>query len=186
MERIFGKAEECAPESALDWFARGSKSFEGFIRVHHIKEKPLEDPAENWRDQFYEAVASIADKAMSRQAEMKLLLRFEERIAGLEEKLSSAGNLTPFVVPIATFAPDTSCKLKKEIPILIRPNGEDYLASFLDANINASGETPAEAVNNLKDMLLSLFVRLRSLPGNSLGPGPARQLAVLNEFIEAS
>ena len=63
------------------------------------------------------------------------------------------------------------------------PEGESYVASFVDANVNASGETVNDAVDNLKDMMVALLESLGSLPKKRLGKGPARQLAVLRAFI---
>ncbi len=71
----------------------------------------------------------------------------------------------------------------RDIPVVIQPAGDEYVATFYDANVNASGSTAAAALNNLKDVMLGLFDYLGSQPAGKLGPGPVRQLAVLKEFI---
>ena len=80
---------------------------------------------------------------------------------------------------LATFA----LTVKKPIPIIIQGSGEDFIASFLDANISATGDTTQEAFHNLCDILSAKFSLFESLPSNKLGKEPARQLAVMREFI---
>jgi len=111
-------------------------------------------------------------------------LSLEKRITALEERIARQETEAPSVVTLATLAPET-LKLKKPIPVYLRSTGEDWIASFLDGNINASGETEPEALDNLKDILTATFRHLTSLPAEKLGPGPARQLAVLREFVES-
>jgi predicted RNase H-like HicB family nuclease len=72
--------------------------------------------------------------------------------------------------------------LVRSIPVDVQKEDDIYLASFLDANINASGETPSDAVDMLKDMIASTF-RLLSKKEPVLGEGPQRQLAVLRQFV---
>ena len=73
-----------------------------------------------------------------------------------------------------------------EIPIIIREIGDEddnYVARFADANVNASGDSPREAIANLKSALLAKFEYFSSLPSRKLGPEPRRQLAVLKSCI---
>ena len=70
-------------------------------------------------------------------------------------------------------------------PILAVVQEEDgtcFVASFVDANINASGETQLEAVEMLKDMISSSF-QLFLTREAVLGDEPKRQLAVLRHFV---
>ena len=57
-----------------------------------------------------------------------------------------------------------------------------YVASFADANVNASGENEVEALEFLKDSVISAYCVLSELEAE-LGEEPQRQLAVLREFI---
>lgn len=86
------------------------------------------------------------------------------------------------VVPITTFAPEPF-EARRPLSAVIQPIGDEHLATFFDANINASGETQEEAFANLKDILLATFQMLERMPESRLGPGPRRQRAVLNECI---
>ena len=87
------------------------------------------------------------------------------------------------VVPITTFAPEPF-EVLRPMSAVIQPLGEEHLATFFDANINASGETQEEAFANLKDVLLGTFQMLERMAESKLGPGPRRQRAVLVECIQ--
>ena len=74
----------------------------------------------------------------------------------------------------------------KPIYISIEPDGEEFIATFHDAEVSASGETHAEALCNLKDYIAILFDDLSAEDPNLLGPGPKRQLEVLNRYLSLS
>jgi predicted RNase H-like HicB family nuclease len=82
---------------------------------------------------------------------------------------------------IHTFAPQPF-RVFKPIPVMIRPHDGGFLASFLDANVNASGETEQEAFEAVKALMLDMFEHLCRQP--KLGPKLASRLAVLKEFID--
>jgi predicted RNase H-like HicB family nuclease len=82
---------------------------------------------------------------------------------------------------IHTFSPEPY-RVKKPIPITVRPHEGEFLASFLDANVNASGETEQEAFEAVKALLLDMLDQLNHQP--KLGPKLATRLAVLREFID--
>jgi hypothetical protein len=70
----------------------------------------------------------------------------------------------------------------KEIPVVLTQTGEDFLAAFYPAHIEASGDTKAEAMTNLLDLLCSGFVLL-SREETSLGAAAKRQLGVLRKHM---
>ena len=88
-----------------------------------------------------------------------------------------------FSVIIASLTPEPFA-LKRDIPVLIRHDDDSYIATFVDANINASGDTLHGAVDNLKDLLVALFQRLSQEPKRSLGKQLLKQLAILQEFVQ--
>ena len=106
------------------------------------------------------------------------LKKLEEELQELKRRLTDSGAR----LVVASLAPEPYDVIA-EIPVWVRPEGESYVASFVDANVNASGETVNDAVGNLKDMMVALLESLGSLPKKRLGKGPARQLAVLRAFI---
>lgn len=87
------------------------------------------------------------------------------------------------IVPIETVEP-APYELAKPISVVVHPaEGGGYIASYLDANINASGETPHEAVANLKDIMIGLFECLEREPPENLGKGPREQLVTLKFLL---
>jgi hypothetical protein len=73
--------------------------------------------------------------------------------------------------------------LRKKIQVLVLPDNGSFIASLVDANINASGETVPEAVANLKDLMVTLYDLLSTLPKEKLGKWPTRQLNVLRLLV---
>ena len=85
-------------------------------------------------------------------------------------------------VPIQSLAPEPY-EVIKPFQVVVRPADGEYIASFFDANLSASGETQAEAVLNLKDIIAGTFEILAEMKEAELGPGPLRQKKTLEEFI---
>jgi hypothetical protein len=104
------------------------------------------------------------------------LRALEARVIALEARQE------PILVPITTLEPEPF-ELLKEIKVVVEPSDEEYVASFIEANVNASGCTAADSINNLKDVLLGKFDFLDRLPPDKLGPGPAKDIAVLRTFL---
>ncbi len=104
--------------------------------------------------------------------------RLEEtffRVAVIEERRSK-------IVRLQTFAPEPYDMIK-EMNVTVERDGEDFRASFVDANVNFSGSSEKEAVEGLKELLLNRYDFLSKTLIEKLGPGPTRQIAVLREFI---
>jgi hypothetical protein len=111
---------------------------------------------------------------------LEQLGEIEARLARLEEDVS------PWTVYINSFAPEPY-DLRKPIPVLLRQVGdEDYEAVFLDAGVSTSGDTPQEAFDNLKSLILDSLDSLLALPADRLGRRPSQQLTVLKDFINAA
>lgn len=85
------------------------------------------------------------------------------------------------VVPITTLDPEPF-ELVREIPVVVTPDEDGYLATFSDADICMTGDTKEEAVENLRLFLVDIFDDLEAQE-SCLGPHPKRQLAVLRDFI---
>jgi len=112
--------------------------------------------------------------------------RLEQQVARLTSRIDAfEANRNPeqLVLLVETFCPEPY-RLKRPIPITVFRLDDGYGASFADANINSSGDSQQEAFANCKELLLDVFDRLSSLPAAKLGPGPARQIAVLREFMD--
>jgi len=85
------------------------------------------------------------------------------------------------LVPVQTLS-QYGHVLLKPFTVAIEQSGDSYVATFYDAGISASGDNETEAFQNLTDMISATF-ELGSRHDIKLGPGPARQLAVLREFV---
>jgi len=136
---------------------------------------------EGWEKALGQAANRVLDDVVQTQHEDSLRLqRLHEEVHSLKQQLQDARSCSAI---IASLAPEPFT-LKKSLPILIRHDGDSYIATFVDANINASGDTLPNAVDNLKDMLIALFRRLSQEPKSSLGKRPMKQLAILQEFLQ--
>lgn len=115
-----------------------------------------------------------------REKQATRIARLERDIKALKARVGKP-QATTFTVK--TFAPEPIVVIKP-IPVVVRGSNDNYVASFVDANINASGDTDVDAVTALMDYMVGYFKVLCDLPSKQLGPGPKRQLAVLKEFIK--
>lgn len=100
----------------------------------------------------------------------------EKEIIGLRARAGGA------VIVVDTLAPE-SLDLVRPFHVNVEPDEEGFRAFFADANLMSFGETAAESVWNLKDLIVATFETLSEVGEARLGPGPTRQLAVLRQFI---
>ena len=100
--------------------------------------------------------------------ERKSLVELKARVDTLERKLAELPK-SSIIVPISTFAPEPF-DLLKEIKVVVRSCDDEFLATFFDANVNASGCNETDAVNSLKEMLLRRFDYLDRMPTEKIGP----------------
>lgn len=118
---------------------------------------------------------------------MTALTQLADQIGSLRSELKELRSSlelpsTVLRVPVQSLDPEPLDVLAP-IEAVIRPSDGGFVATFFDANVNASGETETEAFENLKDMLVATFEEFSALGSERLGPEPARQLAVLRRFI---
>ena len=118
-----------------------------------------------------------------RQKEYARLGAIEGEIRALAEKFGEFQHHQPIRAAINTLGSDQFVLLKP-IEVVIQCTGEDeYVASFFEANVNASGCNPNQAFENLVDTIMTRFETYENLPPEKLGKGPKRYVAVLREFI---
>jgi len=97
------------------------------------------------------------------------------------------GRPQDLIVPINTLA-NESLELIRPVNVLVEPvigehgEADEYLATFVDASIGASGDTVEEAVANLKDRLITTYQVLESM-SHRLGPQVRGQLQALRAVI---
>jgi hypothetical protein len=105
----------------------------------------------------------------------------KDRLAKIERDVLALKALSQsIIVPVTTLSPEPF-ELSRPLMIVVQPDDDSFTATFFDANINASGNTQADAVANLKDLLVTFFVMLEK--EKKLGKGPTRQLAVLRDVM---
>ena len=104
-------------------------------------------------------------------------------MANVKERVRKREQPGSIIVPITTFEPEPF-DLLRPIHVVVQPSDEEYIATFFDANVNAEGANQVEAVEHLKDVMLHHFEHLSALPKKKLGPGPVRQLRILQSFIK--
>jgi hypothetical protein len=133
-----------------------------------------------WENAFGEAVAKLAGVLAQRQDESAARLDTLERdVADLKRRLTEKS--TSILAPIDSLEPEPY-ELTKTVQALVLPDGDSYVASLLDGNINASGDTVQDAVFHLKDMMVKLFEGLGKQK-DKLGKQPSRQLAFLHSIM---
>jgi hypothetical protein len=103
-------------------------------------------------------------------------------VVGLKGEIQRLQQCRVYVVPLTTLTP--SFRMVQQIPVTIEGDGEDFTATFVEANVSASGETEADAIANFKDSLLSSYEVLENLPPTQLGPLPARQWEILQNVVK--
>lgn len=104
-----------------------------------------------------------------------------QQIAELKQEISRLQSLRAYVVPLTTLS--SRFQLTRPVPVTIEGDGETFTATFVEANLSASGETESDAVANFKDSLLSTYQVLEAMPPDKLGPLPARQWEVLQNAV---
>jgi len=85
---------------------------------------------------------------------------------------------------ISSFSPEPY-KLIAALKIIIAgKNQSEYIASHHESNIHASGDTPFEAIENLKSLMLDTFDSLTLEPHENLGIKARNQRSLLESIIE--
>src|ERR1700757_5007489 len=94
------------------------------------------------KEAFKEA-ADLAGLALSAwvRERLRLAARDEMQKGGRTAPLQGRSGL----VPVTTLDPEPF-ELAREIQVVVQPDDDSFVATFFDANINASGETQQDAV----------------------------------------
>ena len=145
------------------------------------KDMPEELHLATWTSALKAALVQAMQSAEARKTRYLRLEILENTVQELSTKVNAL-EASSLIVPIQTFTPEPF-EILQEIKVVVRPSDDEFIASFFDANINASGCNESDAVANLKEMIVSRFEHLDSLPPEKLGPGPARQITVLRAFM---
>ncbi|HVA45876.1 MAG TPA: hypothetical protein VNH11_05760 [Pirellulales bacterium] len=86
---------------------------------------------------------------------------------------------TTFIVALG----NQEISLRKPIPVTIFPDGDDFTASFMDANISTGGGSPQEALYNLQHLIADFFLMDEDEPTMALSEKMRHQRRVLAECV---
>jgi hypothetical protein len=121
--------------------------------------------------------------------DLPLIKQFTERISKLEKefrkfKKEHSQSKSPVLKEVKIInLGDKRIRLKREIPILLEVYKDEVIATFVDAEVTGFGETEAEALDHIKENIVSLYYELIE-DENNLGPLPKRWLLVLRDIID--
>lgn len=135
-----------------------------------------------WESEIRNLMDEFRAVLLPRWEEAARIETLQREITLLKERCSVLERLSPILVPIESLAPEPY-EVVKPLHAVVRYQNEQYIASFFDANLSASGDTQVEAVLNLKDIIVGTFEVVTMLEESELGPGPFQQRKVLEEFI---
>jgi len=118
----------------------------------------------------------------------------EHRIGRLEERIMILERALPATLAAIITDSQSVCaaisslgipgyRVLKPIPVTIRKDGDEFIASFFDANISTGGDNQQEAVANLQSLIADFYDELAAKPLEKLGPSLQRQKRVLAEFV---
>jgi len=133
-------------------------------------------------DDLVEAMRVFAQDVSARVDTDFRISVLEKVVLELRHVVNELTTAQTIQVPITSLAPEPYT-LKHPIIAIVQPDWDQFIATFFDANITASGDTQNEALDNLKAVLVSAFRRFRQLGEDRLGPGPRKQYAVLKSLI---
>jgi hypothetical protein len=111
------------------------------------------------------------------------IFNIEQKLTTISEEVSKPRNQSPFTLVITTLH-SSEYELRRDVPVLIEQvEEEEFVASFVDADVYTSGETMSAAIENLRAALISTLRTWSSVDTAKLGPLPRRQLATLERLL---
>ncbi len=156
------------------WYSRSACILEGRKRIGTYPD--------NWQESVTDLFGSLQEEIVSKIQEAFFIDSLQRDITLLKYRCDLLERLSPILVPIESMAPEPF-NVIKPFHAVVRFQDDQYISSFFDANLTASGDTQAEAISNLKDIITATFEMLASMDDDILGPGPLKQKSVLCEFI---
>ncbi len=137
----------------------------------------------NWEKIAPKLIFDLTEILQTRWPEAARIEGIEREVILIKERIATLEKSSPACVPIETFAPEPY-EVLKPFHVVIQTHDDEYVSSFFDANLSASGSTEAEAILNIKDVILGVFDCLLKHAEADLGPEPLRQLRVLKTFLK--
>ncbi len=138
--------------------------------------------AVGWPEKVPGLMEALAETIGASFRDITRIESLEKEVMLLKNRVAVLERQAPVQVRIESLAPEPY-EIIKPFHVVVRVQDGECIASFFDARISASGDTQEEAVFNLKDTVVSVFDILSGRPEGDLGPGPAHQKKVLQDFI---
>lgn len=135
-----------------------------------------------WTDSLREAAEQLAGLVEAKRKEFGRIASLEHDVTELKTQIGQLRDSQSVVVPIAALEPEPF-DLLRNIPVVVQPTDDSFMATFFDANIGITGDTKEEAIANLKVLLVDIFDELES-EETQLGPQLVQQLALLRSFMK--
>lgn len=146
-----------------------------------IEEKPRSITS-TWGIEEEHLMQSLCEVLTTKWQELARIEVVEAEIHLLKERCELLEQSSPILVPIQSLITE-SYEIIKPFNAVVKMQGDEYIASFFDANLSASGDTQTEAVYNLKDIIVGAFEILTEIDQDKLGPVPAQQKKIIEMFI---
>ena len=120
--------------------------------------------------------------SIAKSAQVREINSLRDEVRELKKQFDGFLGAQAFTTIIPTLAPEP-LTLIRDIPVVVKSTGEDFVATLFTTGISATGDTDDEAVLNLRDIIVQKFNILSSMPLEKLGPYPLHQLTVLQTMI---
>jgi predicted RNase H-like HicB family nuclease len=128
------------------------------------------------------AAISAYSSHINELAQSQWKLTLVERLLGeVRTRLSRLEERQVIVVPVETLEPEPYT-LRRPLSVVVEPVDAEFVATFYDANVSASGETAEDAVTNFKDVLIATFEFLQS--EENLGAALKKQKRILETLLQ--
>ncbi len=138
--------------------------------------------AENWQNTVPELLVEFTKMVQSKRDNIRIA-GLEREVLMLHSQMNALRKRAATSVMIDTMAPEP-IEIVRPFHVVVEPYEDEFKASFYDANLSSFGDTRNEAIWNLKDLLAATFEMLTEHDPKLLGPGPARELVVLRQFLK--
>ena len=111
--------------------------------------------------------------------------RLEKSLRGISDRLARVDSLNRTLwIPIESFYPEPY-RVKHPFTAVVAPEEDEFVASWFDANIHASGDTEEQAVASLKSVILDSFDRLSEMTDRELSTVLRKQRDILRSHVAA-
>ena len=171
--------QRCDP---LGWETDLTQPAQPWLQVHSRAQTPVHFEARQSEEVLLRLFRQLSQAALTRWPEVVGIAALEREVSWLRERVRSLENASPRFAIIQTFEPEPF-EVITPVTVSLRSNEDEFVATFHDANLSASGSTEEDAVMNLKDLMVSTFEILSDHKPGQLGSAVLHQLRVLRTFI---